>query len=148
MISSRSAAPRQPPKVPDLPFVLDASAVIALLRGEDGDEVVEDLLNSVDTPTPTAGLLSSVNLVEVHQQLGSHLPEGFLGPPPAVVIVQPFSAEEAYVAAEMRPTTQHLGLSLADRACLALGKTTGAAVVTADRAWLQADVGVPIRLIR
>ena len=41
-----------------------------------------------------------------------------------------------------------LGLSLADRACLALGRVTGHTVLTGERDWLQVDLGVTVRHIR
>jgi PIN domain nuclease of toxin-antitoxin system len=44
--------------------------------------------------------------------------------------------------------TRGLGLSLADRACLALAIERGAAVLTADRTWAELDLGIEIRLVR
>ena len=51
-------------------------------------------------------------------------------------------------AARLREPTRHLGLSLGDRACLALARATNATVVTADRAWTRLDVGVRIDVTR
>jgi PIN domain nuclease of toxin-antitoxin system len=48
----------------------------------------------------------------------------------------------------LRPKTKQLGLSLADRACLALGASLERPVLTTDRAWERVDVGVDIRVIR
>jgi len=59
-----------------------------------------------------------------------------------------FGVDDAVIAAELAPHTQALGLSLGDRACLALGRRLGVAVVTADRAWARLDVGIEVRLIR
>jgi len=49
------------------------------------------------------------------------------------------------------PLTRHLGLSLGDRSCLALARSRGITVVTADRAWREIDaeeLGVPVEVIR
>lgn len=57
---------------------------------------------------------------------------------------------QAALAGRMRAQTRQAGLSLGDRACLALAKTMGAVALTADRAWISidADVGVTIELVR
>lgn len=85
-------------------FVLDASAVLAVLLDEEG-------LDRVLPAVPTAAIC-------------------------------------AEAAARLRPATRHAGLSLADRACLALARRLGVPAVTADRAWGDLDVGVEVRLIR
>lgn len=60
----------------------------------------------------------------------------------------PFSAADARLTAALRATTRHRGLSLGDRACLALALREGAPVLTADRQWQGLDIGIDIRLIR
>ena len=60
----------------------------------------------------------------------------------------PFDREQAVVAASLRAPTRALGLSFADRACLALAKSYRLAALTADRGWATADVGVEVILIR
>ena len=62
--------------------------------------------------------------------------------------IVPFDDELAYDSAGLRPATERLGLSLGDRACLALAKREGLPVLTADRAWSELDIGVEVRLIR
>ena len=64
------------------------------------------------------------------------------------VAIAPFDADLAFACAALRSPTRHLGLSLGDRACLALARRVGAPALTADRAWADLDVGVEIRLIR
>ncbi len=59
-----------------------------------------------------------------------------------------FSADHADAAARLLPATRHAGLSLGDRACLALAAAVGGRAVTADRAWSGLDIGVEIRVIR
>lgn len=62
--------------------------------------------------------------------------------------IVPFDDELAYDCAGLRPVTKHLGLSLGDRACLALAKREVLPVLTADRVWSELDIGVEVRLIR
>ncbi len=59
-----------------------------------------------------------------------------------------FTAAQAEVAAGMWPSTRSIGLSLADRACLALALQSKAAVLTADRAWAGLVLGLDIQVIR
>ncbi|MGH8147753.1 MAG: PIN domain-containing protein [Rhodanobacteraceae bacterium] len=49
--------------------------------------------------------------------------------------VVPFDEAQANLAAELRPDTRKLGLSLGDRCCLALARLHAARVITADAAW-------------
>jgi ribonuclease VapC len=62
--------------------------------------------------------------------------------------VIPCDAEQASIAASLRPATRGLGLSLGDRACLAFGFAKRLPVLTADRLWTKADVGVKVEVIR
>ncbi len=130
-------------------LVLDASAVIALLRDEPGAEQVEALLDTSDDPAAVAWL-STVNLTEVHQALGPRLPDGLIGPVDSDVVIHvaDFTSVHAREAAALRQPTRNLGLSLGDRACLALAKALSLPAITADRAWAQAAVDVDVRLIR
>ncbi len=50
--------------------------------------------------------------------------------------------------ANLRPLTKSRGLSLGDRACLALAMSTGATAVTADRSWADLGLAVSIEVIR
>jgi PIN domain nuclease of toxin-antitoxin system len=61
----------------------------------------------------------------------------------------PFSAEDAEVAAELWASVPRAaGLSLADRACLALARRLGATAVTADRTWQDLRIEVQVTAIR
>ena len=123
--------------------VLDASAVLALLHREAGADVV---LRHLDN-----GLVSAVNLAEVAARLADHrMPAaeirevvGSIG-----VEIVPFDEPRAYDAASLRPLTRAKGLSLGDRACLALARERGVPAVTANRAWAALDLGIEIELIR
>jgi PIN domain nuclease of toxin-antitoxin system len=59
-----------------------------------------------------------------------------------------YDAGLARRAGELRPLTKRLGLSLADRACLALAEREALPVLTADRSWKLLSLGLDIRLIR
>jgi PIN domain nuclease of toxin-antitoxin system len=127
--------------VPDA--VLDASALIALLRDEPGAEAVEHLLGRA--------VMSVVNWAEVLQRYRAHgidtadkresveaLGVGIVG----------FTPDDAEMAAELWEPTRAAGLSLADRACLALARRLDLPAHTADRDWRKVDVGVEVVLIR
>lgn len=125
--------------------VLDASAALALLRIEPGHDQVSQLLSG--------SVISAPNYSEVIQklrQLGSATAEEDTAVLTALGSrVVPFDTTVAINAARLWSATRTAGLSLADRACLAVaaGLRDGVAV-TADRAWADLDVGVRVRLIR
>jgi len=60
----------------------------------------------------------------------------------------PFGTTDAALTASLLPATRHLGLSLADRACLTLARSRHIAAMTADRPWMKLDIGVEIVCIR
>ncbi len=124
--------------------VLDASATLALVRRELGREIVAEALLR-------GAAISSVNLAEVHSVLQlDGVPAGeVVARLKAVGLeVKPFEESDAEAVGDLRPKTKALGLSLADRACLALGMRLGLPVHTADRALAVANVGVEVRAIR
>ena len=59
-----------------------------------------------------------------------------------------FDMQQAYIAGSLWQQTKELGLSLGDRACLALAIHLDLPVLTADKIWQQLDIGVSIQLIR
>jgi len=123
--------------------VLDASAILALLRREPGADRVWPVL-------PVA-VISAVNVAEAASVLTK---AGFaIGDARSALADLPmriidFDASQAFEVARLRPLTAIKGLSLADRACLALASLRGSPVLTADRAWAALDVGVEVRAIR
>ncbi len=124
-------------------YVLDASALLALLQREPGAEAVERLLDR--------SVISSVNWSEVVQRGLSRgvRDEGMRGDLEALgVRILPFGAAEAEATARLWPATRDAGLSLGDRACLSLAQGLGVPALTADRGWAALDVGVEVRLIR
>lgn len=110
--------------------VLDSSAILATIYQETGAEIVEAMLEN--------SIVSSVNLAEVFTKLAEKgrltlsIVDDFrqLG-----LEIVDFDLEQAVKAAELRPLTKHLGLSLGDRSCLALAILRNATAVTADRDW-------------
>jgi PIN domain nuclease of toxin-antitoxin system len=123
--------------------VLDASALLAFLQREPG-------LDRVRAVLPEA-VIGSVNFAEVVTKLvqwgapAEHVAErlGDLD-----LDVQPFDRSLALSAGALHAETRRLGLSLGDRSCLALARSLGAPVLTADRAWQRIDLGIEIELIR
>ena len=125
-------------------IVFDASAMLALLLEERGADVVRAWIPD--------GIASAVNVAEVGTKLAdrggmmANDIRGLIGTLGLQVI--PCDEDAAYAAALLRPRTRHHGLSLGDRACLALGVSRGLPVLTADRSWATLDVGADVRLIR
>ena len=127
--------------------VLDASALLAVSKGEKGADLVLDLLETGDC------VISSVNMAEVASKMLE------FGLPPQelkraigqfIVDVIDFNQEQALTCAELRPLTKSAGLSLGDRACLGLAKLMNATAVTSDRPWMAIAeaVGVKVLMIR
>ena len=129
--------------------VLDASALLALLKGEPGAERVAEALER-------GAYLSAVNLAEVLSKLadwGEDPAEaqarmaqvGLLG---AAVEVLPFTGEDALEVARLRALTRAYGLSFGDRACLALARRLGLPALTVERSWAELDLGIPVEVLR
>lgn len=126
-------------------MILDASAVLAFVLAEPGDDVVSRAFDGyVEDGTPTARM-STVNWLEVTQRVPGRSLHQELA---SLVTLEPLSRETAELAAELHAPTRAAGLSLADRVCLALGVQHGVPVLTADRAWFDLDIGVDVKLIR
>ena len=127
-------------------FVLDASALLAHLLAEPGGDVVRDTLAehaAVNWAEVLSRLASAgADPYEVAQRLAS---EAGLG---NVLTVIALEDSDGPAIARLRAATRHLGLSLADRACLALAQRLELPVLTTDRAWAQLQIDVEIRLAR
>jgi ribonuclease VapC len=126
-----------------IPTILDASALLAFVHREPG-------LDRVQSALPTSAM-SSVNWSEVVQKVAARgLPvSGLRHDLHALGLnLLSFTAEDAEEAAHLWSLTRSLGLSLGDRACLALGRRLGGPILTADRAWQTLALGLDIRVIR
>jgi PIN domain nuclease of toxin-antitoxin system len=124
--------------------VFDASAILALLQHERGADrlTVEIRKNAV---------VSTVNLAEVQSKLvkKGHDPEEAWGDALSTMIeVEPFTSDQAKIAGDLITKTEKYGLSLGDRACLALAIALKAPVYTTEQLWKNLKVGVPIHVIR
>jgi len=95
--------------------------------------------------------MSAVNLAEVHSSVtdrGLDATATIARLRAMGMQVVPFDERDAQVVGALRPRTRELGLSLADRACLALGLRLGRPVLATDKALADADVGVDVILVR
>jgi PIN domain nuclease of toxin-antitoxin system len=124
---------------------IDASVLLAIILKEPGWQQFEDRIET--------GIASAVNIGEVMSRLTD------LGGPEtrltallseAKLTVIDFDHVQAIEAARLRALTRHAGLSLGDRACLALARVRNVPVLTADRAWaaLAEAIGVEVELVR
>ena len=129
------------------PVVLDASAILAFLQGEPGQERVWDALHNRQC------LVSAANQAEV---IAKALDRGTNQATIQAVLAElaytvvDIKAEDGAQAGWMRDATRKLGLSLGDRLCLALAQRLQAPVITADRPWLDVAslLGLNILCIR
>lgn len=123
--------------------VLDASALLALMLDEPGADVVEAHLQGA--------VISSVNFSEVAARMldrGASLEFVETEVRATEITIVPFDDRQALETARLKPVTRDYGLSLGDRACLALADQTRRVALTADREWAELDLGVEVRLLR
>lgn len=124
-------------------YVLDASALLAMLHGEPGGELVEKML--------ATAVMSSVNWSEVMQKALEQRTtvEGLRQDLEALgLAILPFTAEHAEGTARLRSLTRHVGLSLGDRACLAVAADLKLPAVSVDRIWKELEIGIEVQLVR
>jgi ribonuclease VapC len=127
-------------------IVLDTSALLAVLHEEPGAEMF----------TQKSGLLensamSAVNVAEAYGKLvgvGIAPEDAWEAVTAPVPEIMDFDKEQAKIAGGLLLQTRSLGLSLGDRACLALGIALKAPIYTADRAWRGLRLKVSIHVIR
>jgi len=127
--------------------VLDASALLAYWLDEPGAEVVTTAIAAEGALIAAPNLAEALTkLIDRRPALAVDLPDIPLAG--GAISVEPFTMVDAVACARLRVDTRQFGLSLGERACLALGQRTGGTVLTADRAWASLAVGVPVRVIR
>jgi PIN domain nuclease of toxin-antitoxin system len=124
-------------------YVLDASALLATLFEEPGGAAIEARLENA--------CISAVNLSEVAAKLADR------GTPAELITgvlaaldldIRPFDRAQAERAGILRGSTRKRGLSLGDRACLALAEALERTAVTTDRAWAKLDLGIAVEVAR
>ena len=128
---------------PPSAYVLDASALLALLNKESGTDMVKALVES--------SVISSVNWAEVLQRamaLGMGVWDVVGSLESLGLVVLPFTTEDAERTAQLWRVSRRAGLSLGDRACLSLAQRLGLPALTADRSWADLDLEVEVWLIR
>ncbi len=123
--------------------VLDASAILALIGEEPGAEMVAAVIANC--------IVSTVNGSEaiaklVQRGLPTQTAEEIIFGLPFELA--DFDRPQAAAAGRMWQRGREAGLSLGDRACLALAEATGLPAITADRQWQQFRSSVDIRYIR
>ncbi|WAK03047.1 type II toxin-antitoxin system VapC family toxin [Methylobacter sp. YRD-M1] len=121
--------------------VLDASAVLAFLQEENGSEKVDSVLSK------GRAIISAVNYAEVvGKLLEAGLPESSV----KIVMenlelqVEPLDDQQAWKAGMLRISTREFGLSLGDRACLALAHIKNLSIITADKQWDKLKIDIKI----
>lgn len=122
---------------------MDSSAALAILLSEKGGDVALDMLPEAQC--------SAVNVTEIIARLideGRSMEEAAGDFASLGLTVAPFNEAMGISAGQLRAVTKSRGLSLGDRACLALAIRENATAVTADRAWAGLDIGCKIELIR
>ena len=128
-------------------IVLDASSVIALINREKGCEIVEKYLEEA--------IISTVNFAEVISVVNRELfkseadrIEGLKLITDTLPQIIDFDINQAIISGELDSITKKYGLSLGDRACLALAKYKNIPALTADKTWSKLNLGIKIKLIR
>jgi ribonuclease VapC len=124
-------------------YVLDASALLALLHNEPGAQRVRDIAPE--------SVISAVNVCETVGKLtgaGMSVEDARTSIELIHLEVVPFDTELAYKAGSLIIVTKKLGLSLGDRACLALGITLNKTVVTAEHLWSKLKLDTAVEVIR
>ena len=124
-------------------IVFDSSALLAITFEEEGAEVAAQALND--------GIISAVNASEViarYVDLGASEEDALTSFRAFGLEIYPFDESLAIATGLMRSATRDAGLSLGDRACLALAIREHSSVLTADRAWATLDLDIAVELIR
>lgn len=123
--------------------VLDASALLALLKQEPGYELVakhlpEAIMSAINV-SETVAILHDTGIAQTEcEKIIDEL----------ISEIIPFDKEQAYSAASLKKQTKSLGLSLGDRACLALGKFKNLPILSADKIWAKLNLDLEIHIIR
>ncbi len=124
--------------------VFDASALIALFAKEKGYELIKNHLKDA--------IISSVNIAEVYKYCidSQNLTKDEARSLVKLIDIKiiNFDEEQAIITAELINKTKQYGLSLGDRACIALAILKNLSIITCDKIWQKADVGVKFIMAR
>jgi PIN domain nuclease of toxin-antitoxin system len=123
--------------------ILDSSAILAVLNDEPGADLVIAIMDEA--------LISTVTYAEVVAKLverGSTSVEAQSALQSLALTTVDFDIALAQRTGVLRGETINRGLSLGDRACLALAEREGVPAMTGDSSWVDAISSVQIRLIR
>jgi PIN domain nuclease of toxin-antitoxin system len=129
--------------------VIDASVLLTILRNEPGIQQAVSVVSA-------GAWITTINWAEVLSKLAEHgvAPEAVrarlvsqhvLG---TTLLLYDFDDRLALEVGRLRPLTKSFGLSISDRACIALGTQLELPVVTADRAWSALQLGITVQVIR
>ena len=125
------------------PIVFDSSALLAITFNETGGDVAKASLSK--------GVLSAVNASEVVARfvdLGADRMQAQAWLRTFDLPIRPFDEALAIETGLLRASVKRIGLSLGDRACIALARREGGSVITADQNWTRLKLGVEVLLIR
>ncbi len=123
-------------------YILDTSAIIALIKNEPGADIVKANLKG--------SVMSSVNYSEAVAVLARKMPRDTIVSVLTKLVSEiiDFDHVQATEAGMLFQVTKELGLSLGDRACLTLAKIKNMPVLTADLIWLDLKINIEIKTIR
>lgn len=122
-------------------MILDASAVLAFLLAEPGqDRVMEAMLAGADMTTVTFAEVATKYVLRGALAQAKALRERL------PVVLVPVDEDLAIRAALMADIARPAGLSLGDRICLALAQRTGRTALTANRAWLTVADALSVKV--
>jgi PIN domain nuclease of toxin-antitoxin system len=125
-------------------YLLDASALLALIHNEPGAEQVLAIIDDCE--------IHAVNLAEVMRKLVSvgKTVEEVIAYIEALNldVIENLSVPQVRKLAELTPQAKRLGLSLGDCVCLTIAAWMGMTAVTTDRCWSEGAFNVLVLQIR
>ncbi|WP_341793959.1 MULTISPECIES: type II toxin-antitoxin system VapC family toxin [unclassified Rickettsia] len=123
-------------------IVFDASALIALFAKEDGYQFIKKYMKD--------GIISSVNIAEVYKYCIEV--QGLTEDDAKTLIklsdikIVDFCPKQALISAKIINKTY--GLSLGDRACVALAMLKNYPILTCDKIWQKLDLDIRFIMVR
>lgn len=130
-------------KLKMIKYVIDTSALLALIQGEKGSDTIvaalpDAIMSSVNIAEAATVLMrNQFNKVETTKLINSLIKDSIV-----------FDQEQAFETANIKAQTKLNGLSLGDCACLSLAKLKNLPVLTADKIWSKLNIDIEIKFIR